>query len=71
VPQVNNVWLVEYDDAHGDHRPVAAFTVKHELVTWLQRQPPHRLTDYYVYRMGDGPGQGEPVEVSQASLLPA
>jgi hypothetical protein len=29
--------------------PVAGFTVKHELVTWLGRNP----GDYVIYRLGD------------------
>lgn len=32
------------------NRPVAAFTVKHELKTWLERNP----GDYVLWRGGDG-----------------
>lgn len=30
--------------------PVAGFTVKHEMVTWLERNP----GEYLIYRLSDG-----------------
>lgn len=42
--------------------PAGAFTVKHELVTWLRRQP--ELDGLRVYRIPDGLNQSrEPVEL--------
>ena len=35
--------------------PFAAFTVKHELMTWAERTiPPHLFSEYRVHRMPDG-----------------
>jgi len=36
-----------------DGEPVAGFTVKHELKTWLERNPGHDQ----VWRLGDGGGR--------------
>lgn len=42
----------------GTREPVAAFTVRHELVTWLGRRP--SLEGLEVWRCGDGLAQGAP-----------
>lgn len=44
-----------------DHdTPVAGFTVKHELKTWLERQD----EDYTVFRLSDGLHQRPAVEMT-------
>jgi hypothetical protein len=55
-----------------DTEPIAAFTVKHELIKWLGEQEDLSCVD--VWRCGDGlaqlhPGH-EPVRVSLVDLLP-
>jgi len=37
-------------DAEDHHKLAVAFTVKHEMVTWLTRNP----GDYTIYRLSDG-----------------
>lgn len=37
-------------------RPVAAFTVKHEMESWLERNH----ANYTIYRIGDGIHQTKP-----------
>lgn len=48
--------------------PLAAFTVKHELVTWLRRQG-DAARGLEVWRCGDGLSRGKPVELDVAELL--
>jgi hypothetical protein len=45
-----------------DGSPVAAFTVKHELATWLSRNQ----GDYVLYRIGDGLRQSKPPTIMEA-----
>lgn len=49
-----------------DHdKPVAGFTVKHELKTWLDRNLDERTaSEYKVWRLSDGLYQREPVEMT-------
>lgn len=43
----------------------ATFTVKHELKTWIGRQPASERRHYHCYRCRDGlHGNKEPMEVS-------
>jgi hypothetical protein len=53
-------------DGQIDERPIAGFTVKHELVTWLQRTDVRGLR---VFRLRDGSRDAEPTQLSVASLL--
>jgi hypothetical protein len=56
------VYLVLEDilsDGDWHTHPAAPFTVKHELVTWLSRQPVERLDNLSVRRCRDNPGPGE------------
>jgi hypothetical protein len=39
--------------------PVAAFTVKHELLTWIERQPPARPQYLNFWRLPDNPAVAE------------
>jgi hypothetical protein len=51
--------------------PVRAFTVKHELRSWLSAQPEWMVREQMVvYRMGDGgwPGK-EPAEMDISKIL--
>ena len=48
------IYLVQDKDLN--RTPVAAFTVKHELATWLSRNP----GNYTLWRIGDG-GHRDPV----------
>ena len=41
--------------------PVAGFTVKHEMMTWLERHP----GDYRIWRLSDG-GHRISVEITEA-----
>jgi hypothetical protein len=36
--------------------PKAVFTVKHEMITWLNNQLPQKLLHLRVYRYPDSPG---------------
>lgn len=47
----HSVWVVTHRDPSTAH-PIAAFTVKHELKTWLTRR--RKLPLVWVYRLGDG-----------------
>jgi len=49
--------------------PVAGFTVRHELITWLTRHPEVREPDFAVWRCGDGLSQNGPLVASIADLL--
>lgn len=51
-----------------DGRPVAGFTVRHELVDWLSRQGDGVL-DLAVWRCGDGLNQKPPVELDVNELV--
>lgn len=48
--------------------PLAGFTVKHELVTWLRRGS-ENPDDVQIWRCGDGPWQKPPVRLDVAELL--
>jgi hypothetical protein len=43
--------------------PVAAFTVKHELMTWLHHQPEDHLPPLHVFRCRDSPWREAPAPV--------
>lgn len=44
-----NIWVVI---PQGRMIPIASFTVKHELKTWLSRRAP----EYHIYKIPDGGG---------------
>lgn len=46
-------------DYDVDSAPIAAFTVKHELVRWLTRKDPKELENLSVTRLPDG-GRTDP-----------
>lgn len=52
-----NIYLVVWHDYDGVD-PKAAFTVKHEMITWLRKQPPDDLVGCGVLRMRDGEASG-------------
>jgi hypothetical protein len=72
VARSSAIWLVEYD-CYDSHWPVAAFTVKHELVTWLGKQA--TLENLLVHKMKDGreswatPGEGMLAAISASELV--
>lgn len=61
------VWTVTYPGRIGP--PVACFTVKHELKTWLDRRPDD---DFAVWRHRDGHRHPDdkPVRLERSSLEP-
>lgn len=71
------VWVVATGNDQGG-RPVAAFTVKHELASWLEMQTPESRVWLHVWRCenpaprynGHGPTP-IPVEVPITDLLSA
>jgi len=50
-----------------DQIPAAGFTVKHELITWLSRQP--KESEFEVWRCGDGLSQGAPRVMTTEELV--
>jgi hypothetical protein len=58
------------DEGEWQDKPVAPFTVKHELVTWLRRRTAAYYEDLHVLRGRDNPGpDDEFVPVSMEDLL--
>lgn len=48
-----------------DYEPVAGFTVKHELVSWLKDHP----DDHFVWRIPDGRySKRKPVDITEEML---
>lgn len=47
--------------------PFGAFTVKHELRTWLERQD--KPGDYVLYRLRDGDPGGQAAEMSVFDVM--
>ncbi|MGM5019231.1 hypothetical protein [Tardiphaga sp. 367_B4_N1_1] len=67
MARATNVYLFAWQDYDGlDVR--AAFTVKHELVSYLRKQPMEALVGCTVMRMPDG-GTGSGVELDIKELL--
>ena len=54
MPRSNVIYVVQLSD-----HVVAAFTVKHELVTWLERQSEPFI--HAVWRVPDNRGDGRPI----------
>jgi hypothetical protein len=53
----------------GRGAPAGAFTVKHELIAWLGKQPDR--DDMTIWRCPDGLGQGrETAQIPLAELIP-
>lgn len=55
----------------SDDVPIAGFTVKHELITWLGRRQDEEylVTNGRVWRCGDGLRQGEPRVMTTKELV--
>ena len=51
--------------------PIAGFTVKHEMVAWLERRAKKRplRTPVRIYRLGDNDDEKEPVMLLEKELL--
>ena len=63
-----NVYVVQDDSRWSDPGTVlAAFTVKHELCTWLYKRVSKEL---YVTRVADGPVGGDASKTSHMDLTP-
>lgn len=60
MARASYVYLVStYGDAN------AAFTVKHECVTWLSRRFPNRWAPLRVFRVPDGGAPISPIDVTE------
>ena len=61
------IWIVQLP---GCITPDAAFTVKHELVSYLARKT-HQptLRELVIWRMSDGNGSAVPLQLSPSDLL--
>lgn len=64
MARAETVWVVL-----GAREHPVPFTVKHELITWLQRQPPEILVFAQVWRCQDGRWGEEATVVEIAKLL--
>jgi len=65
VARAEYIWTVQIGG-----QTTRAFTVKHELVTWLSTGfPATALRELDVVRFRDGAGQGEPVALGTAADL--
>jgi hypothetical protein len=51
MARAHSIWVVVDGGV-----PVAAFTVKHELVTWLNRYGPDARSYFKLYKIRDGIG---------------
>lgn len=61
------IWIVQ---AYGGcSTPLAAFTVKHELVTFLQGKTRGKLDELVVWRMRDGDKTAVPERIEAHTLL--
>lgn len=58
------IWLV----TGSESEPLAAFTVKHELVTWLERWQ-MREDDCTVWKMADKPVEGYSLDPRRVSFV--
>lgn len=66
------IYLVTYELGCGA-KPQAAFTVKHELMTYLRQIPEKSYLYLHVYRLKDGYGfakEVEPVDITEDILGP-
>lgn len=67
MARADYVWVVQRPTG-----PMAAFTVKRELLAWLDRQPPWSFVNpmdaWDVYRLRDG-GRDEAVHLGTAAAL--
>lgn len=63
MARASSIWVVREGT-----RPVAAFTVKHELGRWLTRQEPGYLDEIDVWRLRDAQ-PGEPVVKMSAQRI--
>jgi hypothetical protein len=55
-----SIWVVtEHYGNAAEPQAVAAFTVKHELVTWLERKSPEARRDLTLTKMPDNPTYAE------------
>lgn len=68
MPRSTYVYLVRSGDLLVNATPVAAFTVKHELRSWLHQRSPEIRAEFHVYRMPDG-GGGAVTDMSISEIL--
>jgi hypothetical protein len=60
------IWVVQRPQTRT---LVAAFTVKHELASWLKRHPKRQNAGLTFIRVRDGQDNPDATEVSQGELL--
>lgn len=54
MARASAIWVIQEKVDYGQFDVLAAFTVKHELITWMKK---HNITNdhiYTVYKTGDG-----------------
>lgn len=51
MARAHSIWVVT---SEGGRLPIAAFTVKHELQSWLDKRDPFSLPVAFVFRLHDG-----------------
>lgn len=53
MARAHSIWVIQERHDYEIYHVVAAFTVRHELVTWMKK---HNITDsdYQIYKTGDG-----------------
>lgn len=62
------IYLVRSGGLLDNEIPVAAFTVKHELKSWLERKTPEVRAPMHVYRIRDGREEAV-IEISVLDIL--
>lgn len=69
MPRADYIYLVRTGDLLSiEAIPVAGFTVKHELISWLRAMSPALVATLKVFRMRDG-GFGHVIEMDIYDLL--
>lgn len=54
MARASAIWVIQEQIDYEQFDVLAAFTVKHELITWMKK---HNITDdtiYSIYKTGDG-----------------
>lgn len=69
MARATGIWVVVSGGNLGC--PIAAFTVKHELQTWLDKhlEDPLCLPVSYVYRLSDGAKMGNEIRQYPPSMI--
>lgn len=65
MARAHTIWIV-VDELGGV--PLAAFTVKHELVTWAERHP-NILADCRIFSVPDGHSERTIKEISLGEII--